>query len=358
MNMSLSNYRAGAMVGDQGYPAWELLQILSAIRRLFGEQAHSDVCARLGVAPEVLGHITLVPVWQVDGAMEALCALTDDREIGMRAAADYRVSELGFLKGHLARCQTLADCFYLLNDNPEWAGTMNDSLVTLTDGKLRVRWINTLRIPDNQFHCHFLHSLGALVVLGRELCGQAFPLGSIALTEASHPCAFIESLCGVTPSFNAPFCEWTVDAVVLALPVSYAFSDEERREPELIQPSYIYQVLQQLKISMPLLPTLNELAARLGTSERTLRRKLAENGCNFQLLRDKVRSQAAIALIIEGRLSAEDIAESLGFTDVSHFRASFKHWLGAPPGKFQRLVAGYPTTDSYPPTGPSSLSSD
>ncbi len=334
----MSNYRAGAMVGDQGYPAWELAQVLGAVRRLFGEACYREICEHLGVAPEVLAHMTLVPVWQVAGAMEALCSFSDDCQIGMRAAADYKVAELGFLKGYLARCETLGDCFGLLNDNPEWEGSMSDSLVSVTSSALSVRWINTLRLPNSLFQCHFLHSLGALVVLGRALCGERFSLDSVALACPPHEADFISSLCGVTPEFNAPFYEWRVATDTLALPVRYTFSDEERKEPCLPQPSFIDGVLEQLKSQMPLLPTLTDMAQALGMSERTLRRKLADNGCSYQRLLDQVRSQAAISLILQANLSADDIAERLGFTDVSHFRASFKHWLGAPPGKFQRLI--------------------
>lgn len=312
--------------------------MLGAIKRLFGEASYRAICERLGVAPEVLAHMTLVPVWQVAAAMEALCSLSDDGQIGMRASASYTVAELGFLKGYLARCETLGDCFRLLNDNPEWAGSVNDSLVTLDDTGLSVRWINTLRLTPAQFQCHFLYSVGALVVLGRALCDKAFALESIALGGPDQACDFITALCGVSPQFNAPFYEWRVSLATLSLPVRYPFSDEERKEPCLPQPSFIDVVLYQLKSQMPLLPTQAEMAQALGMSERTLRRKLADNNCSYQRLLDQVKSQAAISLILQANLSAEDIAERLGFTDVSHFRASFKHWLGAPPGKFQRLI--------------------
>ncbi|MBT1445761.1 AraC family transcriptional regulator [Shewanella sp. JM162201] len=346
--MQSALYRAEARIGDQGYPAWELCQILRAIRQLFGDATHSDICERLGVAYELLPSMTLVPVWQVQGAMEALCSLSDNPAIGFIAASDYRVSELGFLKSLLANCATLKDCFLLLNDNPEWAGTMNDSLISWSADRLTVRWLNTARLPAAQFICHFQHSLGAIVVLGRELCGVDFPLLHVALQGEAHPGDELSVLCGCEVSFNADFCEWSVALDTLSLPLTFEFSDAEKAPDALTTPSFIDTVLGALKAHMPELPTLAELGGELGMSDRTLRRRLADNGCSYQRLVDKLRSQAAISLILEGELGVDDIAERLGFTDVSHFRASFKHWLGAPPGRFARLVAKEPTKSAAP----------
>ncbi|QWL04609.1 helix-turn-helix transcriptional regulator, partial [Shewanella indica] len=82
---------------------------------------------------------------------------------------------------------------------------------------------------------------------------------------------------------------------------------------------------------------LETMALRLHMSSRSLRRKLAALGSSYQRLVDQQRCQRAVSWILEGQLSVSEIAERLGYSDSCHFRQSFKHWLGYPPGYFSRL---------------------
>ena len=81
--------------------------------------------------------------------------------------------------------------------------------------------------------------------------------------------------------------------------------------------------------------SLESAGARLGLSERTLRRRLNEHGTSFLELRDRVRLDLAKRYLGERTLPLGEIAFLLDFADERAFRRSFQRWTGASPAKFR-----------------------
>ena len=60
-------------------------------------------------------------------------------------------------------------------------------------------------------------------------------------------------------------------------------------------------------------------------------------GCrHFRQLLDEVRQALAEELLATGGLTLEEIAERLGYGEVSNFIHAFKRWKGVAPRRFQR----------------------
>jgi AraC-like DNA-binding protein len=78
------------------------------------------------------------------------------------------------------------------------------------------------------------------------------------------------------------------------------------------------------------------LARALRVSERTLRRRLQQEGVSYQALLDDVRHGLARALVLRPDLSIAQVAEQLGFSEVSTFYRAFKRWTGLTPAQFQK----------------------
>ena len=78
------------------------------------------------------------------------------------------------------------------------------------------------------------------------------------------------------------------------------------------------------------------LAGELGLSERTLQRRLAEEGSSYQQLLADTRRQLAERYLDEGSLSAADIAALLGYSEPSVFFRAFRHWTGLTPGEYRQ----------------------
>jgi AraC-like DNA-binding protein len=71
-------------------------------------------------------------------------------------------------------------------------------------------------------------------------------------------------------------------------------------------------------------------------SERSLGRLLAAGGTSFQAIIDDERRSRAAQMINDPAVSLAEIAEALGFPDVSSFGRSFRRWFGQTPGQFRR----------------------
>ncbi|MBO6849497.1 MAG: AraC family transcriptional regulator [Marinobacter sp.] len=79
------------------------------------------------------------------------------------------------------------------------------------------------------------------------------------------------------------------------------------------------------------LPGLEAIANQLSMSPRTLRRQLSSEGARYQVLLDQVRHERALELLRRGRLSIDEVADSLGYSDPSNFGRAFRKWEGVSP---------------------------
>lgn len=73
-----------------------------------------------------------------------------------------------------------------------------------------------------------------------------------------------------------------------------------------------------------------ELAAQMGCSVATLRRRLASYGTSFRMIREHVLNQQAQVLLAQG-LTLDAIAQELGFADSRSFSRAYKSWNGCNP---------------------------
>lgn len=80
-------------------------------------------------------------------------------------------------------------------------------------------------------------------------------------------------------------------------------------------------------------PTLDRMAASFGMSERTLRRKLVDEGLSFRDLLDLVRKDMCKLYFMEDTRSLSEIALLLGYSDLSAFTRAYKNWTGSPPSR-------------------------
>lgn len=82
-------------------------------------------------------------------------------------------------------------------------------------------------------------------------------------------------------------------------------------------------------------PTLEAVAKRMATSERTLRRRLEENGTSFRGLLDESRAELARSYVRDPRMSLAEVAFMLGFSEPSAFNRAFKRWTDTTPAAWR-----------------------
>lgn len=95
--------------------------------------------------------------------------------------------------------------------------------------------------------------------------------------------------------------------------------------------SYLSRVRRQLRPTAGDLPSLEELASRLHTSTRTLKRKLAAHGTSYRQLVEELRRERAVTLLRDSDHSVARIAELLGYTDTASFHRAYKRWFNTTP---------------------------
>jgi AraC-like DNA-binding protein len=80
----------------------------------------------------------------------------------------------------------------------------------------------------------------------------------------------------------------------------------------------------------------DEVAAALGISVRTLHRKLKAEGIVFSDLSKALQQREACRMLADASLSIEQVAESVGYSDVSSFTRAFRRWTGTTPAVYRR----------------------
>ena len=81
--------------------------------------------------------------------------------------------------------------------------------------------------------------------------------------------------------------------------------------------------------------SLPEVAKRLGVSDRTLHRRLADEGTSHSELLDEARRERAMILLADRSLSAAEISFLLGYSEPGAFFRAFKRWTGKTPGAYR-----------------------
>ena len=88
-------------------------------------------------------------------------------------------------------------------------------------------------------------------------------------------------------------------------------------------------------------PKLDAVAQKLSVGARTLRRRLNELGTSYQKILDDVRRELAIEYLQTTNLTLQEIAELLGYSEVTNFRRAFMRWVEMSPYQY-RLQMGVP----------------
>jgi AraC-like DNA-binding protein len=198
------------------------------------------------------------------------------------------------------------------------------------------------------------HAPASTLVLLRELTGMG-PDERVALevwfqhAPPSDPTVH-EEFFGCPVRFLAPETRLVLDrrAVERPLlkrdPTLYAYVDRHARalsERQAEQASLSGRVRQHLlKVLEQGEPRPADVAQVLGTSERTLQRRLKEGARTFSDILDEVRRELASSYLCDERLAIFEIAFLLGYSETSSFHRAFRRWTGVGPQEFRARRVG------------------
>lgn len=152
-----------------------------------------------------------------------------------------------------------------------------------------------------------------------------------------------ERLCGIRPSVAGQDNLITVDRAQALLPLpSYdpdmmrLFEDQCRVRLRRISDSGLEgRVRRKLIGDLGLGATLEQVAASLAMSSRTLRRKLENEGFSYREIVEEERRQLAVQFLENTSISIDELAWRLGYSDSAGFVRAFQRWFGCSPGRYR-----------------------
>ena len=125
------------------------------------------------------------------------------------------------------------------------------------------------------------------------------------------------------PGHNAEFLEMLTPAL-------------EAARADLEATSFAEQVVYALKRRLASgRPDIATVARDLGTSERTLQRRITDHGTTFRALLAEARQKLGEQLLLDLSLGIDEVACLLGYQETSSFYRAFHDWKGIPPNRWR-----------------------
>ena len=145
-------------------------------------------------------------------------------------------------------------------------------------------------------------------------------------------------------SFDAEALEASFQANLLELPIrrdDAALESFLQSGPETLTMLYrrdretVRQVRDALAAALPASPGIDEIAASMHSSPRTLHRRLVQEGSSFRAIKDALRRDIALARLERENVPVNRLAHDLGFADTSAFFRAFRKWTGQAPSRYR-----------------------
>jgi AraC-like DNA-binding protein len=305
---------------------------------------------RVGLTPELIAQAEerLSVRSQIALLDEAAIALKDDC-IGFTLARDFDLREIGLLYYVMASSQTLGDA---LKRVARYSKVTNEALVFgYREGNRLIINLNYSGVPRHSDRhqiefCMFAALRICRVLTGQNLVPQHFSISHYRSEGTSEMARFL----GTKVEFGGERDEFALNVDARALPLIHA---DTYLNDLLVK--YCEAALADRRGDMSQLRTrvenaissllphgrvlVEDVARSLGMSERTLARKLSDEGLNFTEILQQLRRDLAVRYLNDRKLHVSKIAWLLGFHELSAFTHAFKRWTGKTPSQTRTVGA-------------------
>jgi AraC-like DNA-binding protein len=285
---------------------------------------------------------------QIAFLAEAAKALKDDC-IGFTLARDFDLRELGLLYYVMASSVTLGEALKRL---ARYSNVTNQALVfRYQDGNRLIISLRYSGVPRHSDRHQIEFCMFAVLRICRVLTGQNLvPQHFMIAHHRSWGTSEMGRFAGTKVHFGADKDEFALNVDARELPLihsdgylndlllKYCESTLAHRRSDM---SHLRTQVENAISS--LLPHgrvfVEDVARRLGMSERTLARRLSDEGLNFTEILQHLRRDLAIRYLDDRKLHVSKIAWLLGFHEVSAFTNAFKRWTGKAPSQMRTTGA-------------------
>ncbi len=340
MTTALFDYAsAGRVAGAYLQPLLEAAAARGVTARAL-EQAAGLAAGSLEPLPDIL------PAGDYVRLLDIAATLADDHHFGLHVGERVKLGTYSVYGLVLLSCRDFGHALEQTLRYEQLAHDLGRSALAVDGAVARYTWHSRYPAASR----HLADSVFAGIrVFGNWLAGAPLPPADLALMhDGGDPALHGEyvRVFGAPPRFNAPANVAAFDAQMLSWPVPNA---DPLLYPVLQQ--HAEQLLRQRaqadagiagQVRAAIMRGLAQgqarlapVAEQLGLSPRTLQRKLADAGVNFQQVLDQTRYALAQDYLRQPGLSLVDIAFLLGYQEQSAFNHAFRDWAGMNPGAWR-----------------------
>jgi AraC-like DNA-binding protein len=300
------------------------------------------ILKRSGLTPELVAdpEERLNVRSQIAFLNEAASALKDDR-LGFTLACDHEPREIGLLYYVMASSRTLGEALQRL---ARYSKVTNEALVFgYREGNRLIISLGYSGVPRHSDRhqmefCMFAALRICRLLTGQKLVPQHFSIAHHRSGNTAEMARFV----GTKVEFGADRDEFALNLDSRQLSVIHADNHLNGLLLKYCEAALANRQgdVSQLRTKVEntissLLPhgrvLVGDVARTLGMSERTLSRKLADEGLNFTEILQQLRRDLAVRYLDDRKLHVSKVAWLLGFREVSAFTHAFKRWTGQTP---------------------------
>lgn len=264
--------------------------------------------------------------------------------LGFEAGSRYRFTTLGSLGFALVSSPTLRKAFEISVRYADLGASLIRVVLDAEGRDLRAGFKeNELPADLRQFAVERTMAVGLTIyryLLGRPVIPRAMDFTSARPSDVG----VYERFAGVTPSFGMPKSllilkeEDVEEPLVHGNAMALRMAEEHCQqllEAVRVRGGLAEVVRQQIAARSDGIADMSTVASALCMSERTLRRRLQDEGTTYLELCDRVRESMAERLLTLSRLPVDQIADRLGYSEPASFIHAFKRWKGRTPKAFR-----------------------
>lgn len=286
------------------------------------------------------GDLQNITVLDLERATEWLVKGSQKPWLPLELGSKVDFSQLGVFGRLVASCVTYKDAMELSRTYHQLFHPFHD-----TDFEVKgntVEYIYRTNRSNVQKPLYAEIALGAVPFWTERLTGRQLVPHRVCFghAEPEHAEKYREHF-GCDVLFSQTTNSISMDASILEAPVLSASPqyhtsviEEANRQLQHIA-TWASKVEEIIQLRLPSDISIQDAAVSLHCSERTLQRKLSEEGTAFKLLKQNVRHREAAHLLKTTSMSIEQIAFHMGYEQRSSFAAAFKAQSGLSPGKWR-----------------------
>lgn len=290
-----------------------------------------------------------MPMRAIEKLITVIMARLGHERLGLEIGWRLPPTAFGAVGQAMLASATLGDALRVLQRYWPLIGRGLSLQVSFEDEQCVLDFVPTLPVPE-RFRRLMLEAALAGVARGMGiLAPEVLPRCEawFDFPEPAHAAAARARLPGVRYGMPATQCRAPAKAMDLPLAMANAPGlqlalEQCERELVLLQLPALAapRVQQELRLRRDGYPSLAAVAARLHQSERTLRRRLADEGTSFSGLLDEARRRDAMRLLANPELDVQQVAGMLGYAEPANFTRAFRKWTGLSPSAWRQRGEG------------------